>query len=99
LIAEQWMNKVYIVEELKVGVEVRGYKRGGLVTADDVDATVRQIMDMEPELRQAFEERLMEIKESTAAAWKEVGSSRTAFDEFVKQMDQGNCSRKFLNDL
>ncbi|CAM0910538.1 unnamed protein product [Alopecurus aequalis] len=92
LIAEQWMNKVYIVEELKVGVEVRGYKRGGLVTADDVDATVRQIMDMEPERRRAVEERLMEIKESTAAAWKEGGSSRAAFAEFVKQMDQGNAS-------
>jgi hypothetical protein len=87
LVAEQWMNKVYIVEELKVGVEVRGYKRGGLVTATDVDATVRQIMDMEPECRRAVEERLAEMKESTAAAWKEGGSSRTAFAEFVNQME------------
>ncbi|KAM0911505.1 hypothetical protein ACQ4PT_013424 [Festuca glaucescens] len=87
LVAEQWMNKVYIVEELKVGVEVRGYKRGGLVTADDVDATIRQIMDMEPECRRAVEERLVEMKESTAAAWKEGGSSRTAFAEFVNQME------------
>jgi hypothetical protein len=87
LVAEQWMNKVYIVEELKVGVEVRGYKRGGLVTATDMDATVRQIMDMEPECRRAVEERLAEMKESTAAAWKEGGSSRTAFAEFVNQME------------
>jgi UDP:flavonoid glycosyltransferase YjiC (YdhE family) len=87
LVAEQWMNKVYIVEELKVGVEVRGYKRGGLVTATDMDATVRQIMDMEPECRRAVEERLAEMKESTAAAWKEGGSSRTAFAEFMNQME------------
>ncbi|XP_047073862.1 UDP-glycosyltransferase 88B1-like [Lolium rigidum] len=87
LVAEQWMNKMYIVEELKVGVEVRGYKRGGLVMAADVDATVRQIMDMEPECRRAIEERLAELKESTAAAWKEGGSSRAAFAEFVNQME------------
>jgi hypothetical protein len=87
LVAEQWMNKVYIVEELKVGVEVRGYKRGELVRAADVDATVRQIMNMEPECRRAVDERLVEMKESAAAAWKEGGSSRTAFAEFVNQME------------
>jgi hypothetical protein len=81
------MNKVYIVEELKVGMEVRGYKRGGLVTAANVDATVRQIMDMERERRRAVEERLVEMKESTAAASKEGGSSHTAFAEFVNQME------------
>nr|BAJ86145.1 predicted protein [Hordeum vulgare subsp. vulgare] len=86
--AEQWMNKVYIVEEMKVGVAVRGYaKPGVLVTADNVDATVRQIMDMESEGRRAVVERAMAVKESAAAAWKESGSSCAAFAEFVKQME------------
>ncbi|CAM0910539.1 unnamed protein product [Alopecurus aequalis] len=85
--AEQWMNKVYIVEEMKVGVEVRGYKPGELVTADNVDATVRQIMDMESEKRRTVMERVMAVKESAAVAWKEGGSSCAAFTEFVKQME------------
>ncbi|KAF7096474.1 hypothetical protein CFC21_098413 [Triticum aestivum] len=87
LVAEQWMNKVYIVEDMKVGVEVRGYKRGGLVRADDVDAAVRQIMDMEPERLRALEERIMAVKKSAHAVWKEGGSSYTAFTEFMKQME------------
>jgi hypothetical protein len=41
--AELWMNKIYIVEEMKVGIEVRGYKPGKLVTTDNVDARVKQI--------------------------------------------------------
>ena len=82
------MNKVYIVEEIKVGVEVRGYtKPGVLVTADNVDATLRQIMDMESEGWRAVMERIMEVKESAATAWKEGGSSCAAFTEFVKQME------------
>uniref|UniRef100_A0ACD5WSZ8 Uncharacterized protein n=1 Tax=Avena sativa TaxID=4498 RepID=A0ACD5WSZ8_AVESA len=85
--AEQWMNKVYIVEEMKVGIEVRGYKPGGLVTADNVDATVRQIMDLESEGRRTVMQRAMAVKESAAAAWKEGGSSCAAFTEFVKQME------------
>ena len=86
--AEQWMNKVYIVEEMKVGVAVRGYNKPGvLVSADNVDATVRQIMDMESEGRRAVVERAMAVKESAAAAWKEGGSSCAAFAEFVKQME------------
>ncbi|VAI89200.1 unnamed protein product [Triticum turgidum subsp. durum] len=86
--AEQWMNKVYIVEEMKVGVAVKGYNKPGvLVTAENVDATVRQIMDMESEGRRAVVERAMAVKESAAAAWKEGGSSCAAFAEFVKQME------------
>uniref|UniRef100_M8BJ49 Glycosyltransferase n=1 Tax=Aegilops tauschii TaxID=37682 RepID=M8BJ49_AEGTA len=87
LVAEQWMNKVYIVQDMKVGVEVRGYKRGGLVRADDVDAAVRQIMDMEPERRRALEERIMAVKKSAQAVWKEDGSSCTAFTEFMMQTE------------
>jgi hypothetical protein len=86
--AEQWMNKVYIVEEMKVGIEVRGYRRPGvLVTADNVDATVRSIMDMESEGRRAVVQQAFAVKESAAAAWKEGGSSCVAFTEFVKQME------------
>lgn len=84
--AEQWMNKVFIVEEMKVGVEMRGYKPGGLVWADNVDATVRRIMESEG--RRAVVERVMALKQSAAAAWKEGGSSCAAFAEFLKHMEE-----------
>jgi UDP:flavonoid glycosyltransferase YjiC (YdhE family) len=84
---DQWMNKVIMVEEMKIGVEVRGHKPGGLVMADDVDWTIRRIMDMESEGRRAVVERALAVKESAAAAWKEGGPSCAAFTEFVKQME------------
>ncbi|XP_006656061.1 anthocyanidin 5,3-O-glucosyltransferase-like [Oryza brachyantha] len=88
--AEQWMNKVFIVEEMKVGIEVRGYKPGVLVRADIIDATVRRIM--EPEERQGVLEKVMAAKESAAAAWKEGGSSCVAFGEFLKNMEEDNVA-------
>uniref|UniRef100_A0A0D9WQD9 Glycosyltransferase n=1 Tax=Leersia perrieri TaxID=77586 RepID=A0A0D9WQD9_9ORYZ len=88
--AEQWMNKVFIVEEMKVGIEVRGYEPGVLVEADIVDTTLRRIM--ESEARQGVLERVMAAKESAAVAWKEGGSSCAAFAEFLKNMEEENVA-------
>ncbi|KAL5200453.1 hypothetical protein ABZP36_021656 [Zizania latifolia] len=80
--AEQWMNKVFLVEEMKVAMEVTGYKPGVLVRADTVEATMRRIMESEE--RKGVVQRVMVAKESAAAAWKEGGLSWAEFAEFVK---------------
>ncbi|EAZ36908.1 hypothetical protein OsJ_21252 [Oryza sativa Japonica Group] len=95
--AEQWMNKVFIVEEMKIGIEVRGYKPGALVQADIVDAILRRIM--ESDAQQGVLERVMAMKESAAAAWKEGGSSCTAFAEFLKDMEEGNVAMAHSNQV
>ena len=46
LYAEQRLNKVFMVEETRVGVEMAGYDRE-VVTAQEVEAKVRWVMDSE----------------------------------------------------
>ena len=46
LYAEQRMNKVHVVEEMKVGVAVDGYEEE-LVKAEEVEAKVRLVMASE----------------------------------------------------
>uniref|UniRef100_A0A0E0LBD2 Glycosyltransferase n=1 Tax=Oryza punctata TaxID=4537 RepID=A0A0E0LBD2_ORYPU len=95
--AEQWMNKVFIVEEMKVGIEVRGYKPGVLVHADIVDATLRRIT--ESDAQQGVLERVMAAKDSAAVAWKDGGPSGTAFAEFLKNMEEGNVAIAHSNQV
>uniref|UniRef100_A0A0E0L4V6 UDP-glycosyltransferases domain-containing protein n=1 Tax=Oryza punctata TaxID=4537 RepID=A0A0E0L4V6_ORYPU len=74
--SEQKMNKVLMVEEMRVAVEMVGWQQG-LVTAEEVEAKVRLVMESEEgsELR----ERVTGHKEGAATAWSDGGSSRSAF--------------------
>ncbi|OEL34410.1 UDP-glycosyltransferase 88A1, partial [Dichanthelium oligosanthes] len=46
LYAEQRLNKVFIVEEMKLGMELRGYDEE-VVKAEEVEAKVKWVMDSE----------------------------------------------------
>ncbi|XP_039817572.1 anthocyanidin 5,3-O-glucosyltransferase-like [Panicum virgatum] len=59
LYAEQSMNKVFLVEEMKIAVEMEGY--GELVKAEEVKAKVRLVMDAEE--GKTLRERLVVTKE------------------------------------
>ena len=76
LYAEQKMNKVFMVEEFGVGVEVVGWQQG-MVKADEVEAKVRLVFESEEGER--LRARVASLKEAAAMAWKEGGSSRAAF--------------------
>ncbi|EHA8590650.1 UDP-glycosyltransferase 88A1 [Cocos nucifera] len=80
LYAEQWMNKVFLEEEMRLAVVVEGYDKE-LVTAEEVETKVRWLMDSEggEELR----ERMVAAKESAAAALREGGSSHSALMDVV----------------
>ncbi|RLN22164.1 hypothetical protein C2845_PM07G22430 [Panicum miliaceum] len=75
------MNKVHMVEEMKVGVVVEGYEEE-LVKAEELEAKVRLVMESEEgkELR----ERLVMAREMAVDALKEGGSSDVALDEFLE---------------
>ncbi|KAJ0986258.1 hypothetical protein J5N97_004614 [Dioscorea zingiberensis] len=75
LYAEQKMNKVVLVEEMKLAVEMKGY-HNGTVAAEEVETRVRWLMESEGgrELR----ERAKEMKEHAAAALSEGGPSHAA---------------------
>ncbi|RLM84528.1 hypothetical protein C2845_PM04G26340 [Panicum miliaceum] len=78
--AEQKMNKVVMVEEAGVGVEIAGWERG-LVTAEEVEAKVRLVMESEEGER--LRARVAAHGDAAAAACKAGGSSRAAFGQFL----------------
>ncbi|KAL6851756.1 hypothetical protein ACP4OV_020320 [Aristida adscensionis] len=84
LYAEQRMNKVFMVEEMKIAVAMEGYEE--FVKAEEVDAKVRLVMETED--GKVLRERLMLAKEKALEAFKEDGSSELAFTEFVRDLEE-----------
>ncbi|KAJ1691473.1 hypothetical protein LUZ63_015628 [Rhynchospora breviuscula] len=83
LYAEQKMNKVFSVEEMKIGVELKGYEEG-FVRADEIEAKIRWIIESDGAMD--LKNRMMEVKESAIKAMeiKEGGTSFGAFIEFLE---------------
>ncbi|CAL4909233.1 unnamed protein product [Urochloa decumbens] len=93
LYAEQKMNKVFMVEEFGVGVDVVGWQQG-LVKAEEVEVKVRLVLESEQGER--LRARVTSLKEAAASAWKDAGSSRAAFGQFLLDladlgMEQGRA--------
>nr|CAK26792.1 putative glucosyl transferase [Sporobolus stapfianus] len=84
LYAEQRMNKVFIVDELKLGVEMRGYNQE-VVKAEEVESKVRWVL--ESEAGQAIRERVLAMKDKAAEALKEGGPSHVEFVKFLKDLE------------
>ncbi|GJN17750.1 hypothetical protein PR202_gb04846 [Eleusine coracana subsp. coracana] len=84
LYAEQRMNKVHMVEEMRIGVVVQGYE-DELVRAEEVEAKVRLVMESDEGSK--LRERLVMAKEIGEEALKESGSSDVAFDEFLRDLE------------
>ncbi|KAF8727344.1 hypothetical protein HU200_018946 [Digitaria exilis] len=83
LYAEQKMNKVFIVEEYGIGVEVVGWRQGMMVKAEELEAKVKMVMEgKEGKLLRA---RVCQHKEAAAMAWKDGSSSRAAFGQFLSE--------------
>ena len=79
------MNKVHIVEGMKLGVEMRGYNEK-VVKAEEVEEKVRWVMASEGGGR-ALRVRVAAAKDAAAEALQEGGSSNLAFAQFLKDMD------------
>jgi hypothetical protein len=94
LYAEQKMNKVFMVEEYGVGVEMVGWQQG-LVTAEEVEAKVRLVM--ESEKGEQLRAQVMAHKEAADMAWKDGGSSRAAFGKFLVDVHAGPGASTPLN--
>ncbi|KAL6851755.1 hypothetical protein ACP4OV_020319 [Aristida adscensionis] len=88
LYAEQRMNKVFMVEEMKIAVALEGYEE--FVKAEEVDAKVRLVMESEE--GKVLRDRLMLAKDKALEAIKEDGSSELAFTEFLRDLDKKNVS-------
>ncbi|KAJ6830356.1 putative UDP-glycosyltransferase 88B1 [Iris pallida] len=84
--AEQWMNKVFLVEEMKLAVPMEGYD-SDIVGAEEVERKVRWLMESEGgvELRARTER----AKERATASLAEGGKSKVALLELVERMKRG----------
>jgi hypothetical protein len=84
LYAEQRMNKVFIVDEMKLGVEMRGYNEE-MVKAKEVETKVRWVVESED--GQALKERVVAMKDKATESLKEGGSSHADFVKFLDNME------------
>ncbi|XVF71938.1 hypothetical protein PTKIN_Ptkin12aG0080200 [Pterospermum kingtungense] len=81
LYAEQKFNKIILVEEMKLGVAVNKSEKG-LVSAEEVEKRVRELMEKEE--GKLMRDRAMAMKNEAAAAISEGGSSLAALAQLVK---------------
>ncbi|RWW47033.1 hypothetical protein BHE74_00047012 [Ensete ventricosum] len=83
LYAEQGLNKLFLVEQMRVAVPMEGYA-SELVAAEEVEARIRWLMESEGgrELR----ERAAATKQRAAEAIREGGSSHQALLDVVKTL-------------
>ncbi|CAM0882843.1 unnamed protein product [Alopecurus aequalis] len=89
LYAEQRVNKLHIVEEMKLGVEMRGYNEE-MVKAEEVEEKVRWVMASKG--GEALRERVATARDAAAEALKEGGSSHSAFVHFLDDLDTSKAA-------
>ncbi|XP_039115563.1 UDP-glycosyltransferase 88F3-like [Dioscorea cayenensis subsp. rotundata] len=83
LYAEQKMNKVLLVEEMKLAVEMKGYDKE-MVAAEEVETRVRWFMESDGGKK--LRDRAKEMKDSAAAALSHGGSSHAAMVELLSNI-------------
>lgn len=91
LYAEQEVNSVVLVEEMKLAIpifEVPSKSKQGLVSADEVENKVSRLMDMASEEGKSLRERCQAVKAMGLAAWSNGGSSLASFSELVSSWMQ-----------
>jgi UDP-N-acetylglucosamine:LPS N-acetylglucosamine transferase len=81
--AEQRLNKVFVVDEIKAGVVMDGYDEE-LVRAEEVEKKVRLVMESDE--GEKLRERLAMAKEKAGEALADGGPSSVAFEEFLKDL-------------
>ncbi|KAG0539292.1 hypothetical protein BDA96_03G310600 [Sorghum bicolor] len=81
--AEQRMNKVFITEDMGVGVEMEGYMTG-FIEADEIAGKVR--LGLEAGEGTRIRERALQLKKETEEALEDGGSSQAAFRRFLSDI-------------
>ncbi|KAL7147411.1 hypothetical protein ABFS83_06G105400 [Erythranthe nasuta] len=86
LYAEQRMNRVFMVEEMKVALPLEEAEDGFVSTAE-LEKRVRELMDSDTgrEVRR----RVTELKHSAAAAVAKGGSTMVAMEKFIEAVIRG----------
>jgi len=80
--AEQRMNKVFVTEDMGVGVEMEGYM-AGFIKAEEIAGKVRLALDAEGT---RLRKRAVQLKKETQEALEDGGSSQAAFLRFLSDV-------------
>ncbi|XP_042492035.1 UDP-glycosyltransferase 88F4-like [Macadamia integrifolia] len=83
LYAEQRMNKVFLVEGMKLAMPMEE-SEDGLVSAAEVEKRVTDLMESEE--GRVLRERSRKMKEEAMAVWSDSGSSMAAFTKLVDSL-------------
>ncbi|KAK7315159.1 hypothetical protein VNO77_33692 [Canavalia gladiata] len=83
LYAEQRLNKVVMVEEMKVALALN-QNEDGFVGATELENRVREVMDSERGRGKDVRERVLRARNDAVAALSEGGSSRVALNGLVE---------------
>ncbi|GJM95289.1 hypothetical protein PR202_ga12005 [Eleusine coracana subsp. coracana] len=86
--AEQRLNKVWVVDEMKLGVEGDEEEDGIEVSAAEVEAKVRWVMESEDDGARGLHERVAAARDGAAGALGEGGSSRADLLEFIREFGE-----------
>nr|QHG10986.1 UGT706C11 [Avena strigosa] len=89
LYAEQALNKVFMVDEMKIAVEVAGYEEG-MVKAEEVEAKVRLLMETEEGRK--LREMLVVARKMALDANAKGGSSQVAFAKFLCDLENSTST-------
>jgi hypothetical protein len=84
LYAEQKMNSVVMVEEVGIGVDLVGWQQG-LVKVEEVEGKVSMVMESEE--GEQLRARVAAHRDAAVVAWKDGGSSRAAFGQFLSDVE------------
>ncbi|CAO2197720.1 unnamed protein product [Urochloa humidicola] len=92
LYAEQKMNKIFMTEDMSIGVEMEGY-REGFIKAKEVEAKIRMVMESNE--GREFKARVVARKKEAEAAFEVGGSSYATFVQFLADME--NLGEQFVH--
>ncbi|KAL0403189.1 UNVERIFIED_CONTAM: Chalcone 4'-O-glucosyltransferase [Sesamum radiatum] len=95
LYADQRMNRVFMVEEMKVALPLEE-AADGFVTAAELEKRVKELM--ETKAGKEVRRRVMEMKSAAeAAVMRKGGSSLVALDKFMETISRRNCENSYVN--
>lgn len=83
LYAEQRLNRVVMVEEMKVALALKE-NEDGFVRASELEERVRELMDSERGRGKEVRERVLSARYDAVAALSDGGSSRVELNDLVE---------------
>ncbi|XP_022888533.1 UDP-glycosyltransferase 88B1-like [Olea europaea var. sylvestris] len=86
LYAEQRMNRLFIVEEIKVALGLTE-SANGFVTAAEFEKRIRELMDSK--IGKAVRDQVMAMRNSAKAAIQDGGSSHLAMEKLIESLTKG----------